>query len=634
MFGSLFNVHYYVGATSKISTYGTSSSSKQRSHLETSTSESQSGENRNVGSTSWEDVTTVETSGEGHENHRGSAWCDFDNDGLIDLYSSHFGVFYSGNYFGSPNQLLRNIGDGQFEDVTTAESSAGSGLSHHPAWADIDNDGLPDIFVSQSSNSGTGNSVLLHHDSVGVFTDITNGDPTAMEGILPRGIGWQDINGDGFVDLLVSVSSGDDKKNRMLINQGDGSFTWDESLFSDEMVEGRSVGWCDYNNDNLPDVYIANGAEDNSDVPQRTNQLFKNLGNGEWVDVASSAGVDDVGHGRGHVWGDINNDGYLDLFVGNQKGSDTGGGHNKLYKNNGNGTFSNITVSAGMYASFRTRCVSMADYNNDGFLDIYVVNFGGAAPPNHLFRNNGNNTFTEVGEGTLIAGALANGAAGSWADFDNDGWIDIYIVGGSTYSPGVGQNRLLRNTNQNGNHWFEIELCGTTTNRSAIGSRVTITHMNEDDEMVSQMREIQSGTGYNSGNMFRAHFGLGSSDEIIDLTVRWPSGIVQIISNLETDQIIRVVEDDIFALDCNRNCVPDYQDILDGYSSDDNENGVPDECDCTGDIDGNGTLDVNDLIEIILNWGSTTSPLCDLNGDGVVEVNDLIIIVQIWNSCQ
>ncbi|HIB50589.1 MAG TPA: hypothetical protein EYO40_04835 [Phycisphaerales bacterium] len=589
---------------------------------------------RAIGLSSWEDVTTPLTAGLNHENHRGSAWCDYDNDGLQDLYVTHFGAFDpNGIYLGSPNQLLRNLGSGVFEDATTVELEANSGLSHHPAWADLDNDGLPDIYISQSSNSGSELSTLLHQDSVGVFSDITNGDPIGMSGILPRGVGWQDVNNDGLVDLLVANSNGDLKKNRMLINAGGTNFTLAATLFSEEMRESRSIGWCDYNNDGLPDVYITNGAEDHSDELQRTNQLYKNMGDGTWTDVAVEAGVGDIGHGRGQVWGDVNNDGFLDLFVGNQKGSDTGGGHNRLFRNNGDGTFNDITAWAGLFESYRTRGVSMADFDNDGYLDIYVVNFGNALPPNHLYRNNGNNTFTEVAGGTLASGGPGNGASASWADFDNDGWVDLYLVGGSTIAPGSGMNLLLRNANQNGNHWFEVELCGVNSNRSAIGARVTISHRNANNDAVTQIREIQSGSGYHSGHMFRAHFGLGASESIMELTVRWPSGIVQTSFNLPVDDIIRVVEDSVFAYDCNRNCIPDYQEILDGVSVDENGNGIPDECDCFGDINGNGAVEVNDLITLISVWGSSTSSVCDLNNDGTVNVNDLILLVAAWNSC-
>ena len=593
---------------------------------------------RNAITSHWQDVTTPLLSGINHENHRGSAWCDYDNDGLLDVYITHFGAFDpepGGGYEGSPNQLLKNNGDGTFEDITTYELEAQSGLSHHATWADIDNDGLPDLYITQSSNSGTEHSILLHHESAGNFSDITSGYPVSMDGILPRSVGWQDINDDGLVDLLVAVSAGEDKQNRLLINSGNGTFTLQESVLSEPFHQSRSIGWCDFNNDALPDVYITNGAEDHSDESERLNQLFMNIGSGEWIEMAGIAGVDDAGHGRGQAWGDINNDGYMDLFVGNQKGSDTGGGHNRMFLNNGDGTFTTITNSAGLLESFRTRCVSMADFDNDGFLDIYIVNFGNAQPPNHLYRNNGDETFTEVASGTPVAGGLENGSSATWADYDNDGWIDLYIVGGSSEAPGVGMNRLVRNENHNGNHWLEVELCGVTSNRTAIGARVTITHRNDSNQIVYQMRDIQSGSGYNSAHMLRAHFGVGSSEQIIDLSVRWPSGVVQTISNHPVDKIIRVVEDSVFAFDCNRNCIPDYQDINNATSLDTNGNGIPDECEdsCFGDVNGDAVVDVNDVMEIILAWGSTNSPDADLNGDGVVEVNDIVILIGAWGSC-
>ena len=593
------------------------------------------------GTSSWEHLTSPEVDGENHENHRGSAWIDYDNDGFLDLYSAHFGAFDpNGEYLGSANQLLRNIGDGVFVDVTTFELEANSGLSHHPAWADIDNDGLPDLFVTQSSNGGTEYSVMLHQDSTAVFSNITDGD-LLLPGLLPRGIGWQDINNDGLVDMLIAISGGDFMKNRMFVNAGGGTFVRDALLFADVYKESRSVGWCDYNNDNLPDVYIVNGAEDHCDVPQRTNQLFKNRGNGFWEEVAQDAGVDEIGHGRGCVWGDINNDGYMDLFVGNQKGSDTGGGHNRLFKNNGDGTFSDITITAGLYASYRTRCVSMADYNNDGFLDLYIVNFGGQFPPNHLFRNNGDETFTEVASGTPAAGNIWNGDSASWTDFDNDGWVDLYIVGGSVNVPGIGMNRLLRNTNQNGNHWIELELCGTISNRSAIGARISVSHLNASNENVTQIRDIQSGPGYNSQNMLRAHFGLGTSTQIVSMTITWPSGIMHTVKNVLVDQIIRVVEDElVFAYDCNRNCINDLVDIEDGSSNDINCNGIPDECEghvepciCESDVNGDGVTNVTDLLLIVAAWGSNDAD-ADIDGDGTVGVSDLLIVIDGWGDCR
>ena len=584
----------------------------------------------------WENATTPVVAGQGHECHRGSAWCDWNNDGLLDVYLTHFGVNGGGEFFGSPNQLLKNMGDGVFVEVTTEVTAVGSDLSHHSAWADLDNDGLPDLFVGQSTNYGQDQNHLLHHDTVGEFSDITNDTPLAMFWLSPRGVSWQDVNNDGFVDLFISNSGGDERRNRLLINQGDRTFVKDEGNGLDGWwAEGRGVAWSDYNNDGLADVYVVAGSEDNSNPIYRTNSLYKNNGDGTWEDVALQAGVAHIGHGRGVAWGDINNDGFMDILVGNQVGSDYPG-YNKLFVSNGDGTFTDISESSGITENVRTRCVSMADYNNDGLIDLYTVSFGSQAPPNRLYHNNGDLTFTEVAYGTLMMG-INNGNSASWADYDNDGWIDVLAVGGSNTAPGVGHNLLLRNMNQNGNHWIEIELCGVASNRSAIGARVLLTHRTSDGSVVNQMRDVQSGSGYNAQHMFRAHFGLAESNLIDELTILWPSGIVQTETAVEVDQILRIVESEVFALDCNRNCIDDAQDIVDGFSLDVNGNEVPDECECIADFDNNGVVNVLDLLFLIGTWGAISTPenpvVTDLNGDGVVAVLDLMIAIGDYGPC-
>ncbi len=584
----------------------------------------------------WENATSAPISSVGHENHRGSAWCDWNNDGLLDVYLTHFGVNGGGNFFGSPNQLLMNMGNGQFEEVTTEVTAVGSDLSHHSAWADIDNDGLPDLFVGQSTNYGQDQNHLLHHDSIGEFSDITNGNPLAMYWLSPRGVTWQDVNADGFVDLFITNSGGDQRRNRLLINQGDGTFEKDEGNGLDGLWdEGRGAAWTDFDNDGLVDLYVVAGSEDHSDPPYRTNALYKNNGDGTWSDVAVSAGVADIGHGRGVAWGDINNDGYMDILIGNQVGSDHPG-NNKLYVNNTDGTFTDISESSGISENARTRCVSMADFNNDSLLDLYTVSFGSLAPPNRLYRNNGDLTFTEVASGLPISAPNCGNSA-SWADYDNDGWIDLLAVGGSPDAPGIGHNMLCHNMNQNGNHWIEFELCGVVSNRSAIGARVLITHQTSDGTLVNQMREVQSGSGYNTQHMFRAHFGLLDSEVIDQLTILWPSGITQTGTNIPADQILRIVESDGLAYDCNRNCIDDQQEILEGTSQDVDGDGIPDECRCTADFDNDGRVAVHDILILIADWGSDSTPEnplpTDLNGDGIVNINDLLIVVSAYGPC-
>jgi hypothetical protein len=159
------------------------------------------------------------------------------------------------------------------------------------------------------------------------------------------------------------------------------------------------------------------------------------------------------------------------------------------------------------------------------------------------------------------------------------------------------------------------------------------------DNVVDQMREVQSGNGYNSQHMFRAHFGLGSSKVIDEVHVRWPSGITQTMIAVEVDQMVRVVEDEFgIAFDCNRNCIDDLTDISEGVSMDVNQNDTPDECECLSDFDGSGHVDITDLLAIIASWGDTTPPetnpqQTDLDGNHVVDIEDLLIAIGDWGDC-
>jgi hypothetical protein len=196
---------------------------------------------------------------------------------------------------------------------------------------------------------------------------------------------------------------------------------------------------------------------------------------------------------------------------------------------------------------------------------------------------------------------------------------------------------LLRNTNQNGNHWIEFELCGVVSNRSAIGARIHITHRDSDNNLIHQMRDVQSGSGYNTQHMFRAHFGLADSDTVEEVTILWPSGIVQRADNISSDQILRIVEGTVLTQDCNRNCVDDAADITDGTSYDSNSNGIPDECECTADFDSDGDVDVRDLLELVSYWELVSTPEdaleTDLTEDGIVNIHDLLLLIEQFGDC-
>jgi hypothetical protein len=596
---------------------------------------------------SWTDVATPELRGVDHTGHRGAAWGDFDADGLIDLYVAHWG--HSGNPLpGSSNQLFRNTGGAVLQEVTAPPVDAPGSLSHHPAWGDIDNDGLLDLYVGSSANFGTAHSNLWRQGPAGTFTDVTNGEPLAMSNTLPRAVSWVDHDLDGRLDLFVTTS-GAITPNRLLRNRGDGTFEGVTGVFEQPGRRSRGAAWCDYNNDGRQDLYIGAGAESYSAVDQRTNSLYLNVGGGAWVEVGAAAGVDHPGHARGAMWGDYDNDGWFDLIVGNNIGTDISG-HNVLYRNNGDGTFTDVTLAAGILEDKRTRDVAFVDYDNDGWLDIYVVNFGTLDPPNSLYRNDRDGTFTDVAPGTPVeAGPSVSG--GAWADYDGDGWMDVFTVGGSGAFPGVGENRLCHNDNQDGSHWIELDLVGTVSNRLAVGARVTLTAGG-----VTQSREVQSGVGYNMQHMHRVHFGLGAAATADTIEIRWPSGLVQTLTDVAADRILAITEDplapfadcdmnlepDVVEIvrgdhrDCNVNGVPDACDIAGDPSLDLNLNGVPRACEAAGDQNGDGLVDTSDLLGWLGAWGPCPDPCppgCpeDGNGDCVVDVQDLLTILANWS---
>jgi hypothetical protein len=458
------------------------------------------------------------------------------------------------------SSLYRNNGDGTFREVSRQAGLRNRGYGMGACAADYDNDGQEDLYLTNF-----GSNVLYHNNGDGAFRDVTE---KAGVGFSSWGssCGWADIDHDGYLDLFVvnyvdfAVSNNKfcgslveglrsychpnvyrGLPNVLYRNNRDGTFTdiTQEAGVFTRAGKGLGIAFGDYNNDGWPDIYIANDSV--------ANFLYRNLGNGTFSEVGLSAGVavDENGlpkAGMGTDWGDFDNDGLLDIYVTNLN-SQT----NTLYRNNGGGLFTDVTWQAGLgepTLPFVGFCTAFLDYDNDGNLDIVVANGhildnvsqsrDNITYPQRklLFRNEGNGTFKEVGLSAGPGFRLEKVGRGlAVGDIDNDGDLDLLINNCNQTAD------LLRNDNYTKNHWLMIKTVGTKSNRDGIGTRLTLTANG-----FTQIREIKAGSSYQSQNDTRVHFGLGKASSVDRLELRWPSGTLDALKDLTTDQILTVRE--------------------------------------------------------------------------------------------
>ncbi len=434
----------------------------------------------------WSDagLPPVDNGGRGQS----AAWGDFDSDGLADIYLSNKD---------DGNCLFQNQGEGSFVDMAADPLNA-VGDCQEAAWADMDNDGDLDIFLTRTSGES---NFLFRNDGSG-FTDLS----TELLGgsSYSSGMAWGDYDNDGLVDLYVANAYAAD---RLFHNEGDGEFSEATAAPMGDAGYGRSANWTDYDEDGDLDLYL---------IRYSDNRLFRNNGDGSFTRMTSHI-LADSGDGYGAAWGDYDNDGHLDCYLIN-------GGENRLFRNEGDGVFSEVNsplladVGAG-------RGGAWADTDNDGYLDLFLACDGA----NRLFHNNGDGSFSETTDALLGDGSDTRGAA--WGDFDLDGRLDLYLV--NSGSP----NRLIRNENVSGNHWLHVDLVGTISNRSGLGSKVKLASSG-----LQQIREVGSDTAYMSQGSLRVEFGLAGSNLVDSLEVHWPSGAVSVLRNLSVDQLIQITE--------------------------------------------------------------------------------------------
>ena len=510
----------------------------------------------------------------------GVAWFDYDNDGWLDLFFVN-GARLNGFPKGQEptTHLYHNNRNGTFTDVTKQAGLARSGWGQAVCIGDYDNDGFDDLFITYY-----GRNALYKNDGKGAFTDVS--EKAGVAGAKTRwgsGAAFVDYDKDGDLDLFVAnyidldlktaptpetgpclykgvmVACGppglEGGKNILYRNNGDGTFT-DVSdkagVLKTYGTYGLGVITADFDNDTWPDIYVANDS-----APAA---LYHNNKDGTFTDIGVEAGAAYSSDGKpqagmGVSIGDYDGDGRLDIFKTNFSG-DTSTLYRNLGVKSGLLSFDDVTFTAGI--GVNTRFLGwgcgFVDFDNDGWLDIFLVNGhvypevekltteAGYPQRKVLYQNLRNGSFKDITEkagGPLIEPTASRGCA--FGDFDNDGDVDVVI------NPVNDLPALLRADSATNNSWISIKLIGVKSNRDGVGARVKVvtaqgTVASGAGSGRTQIDEVRSGGSYYSQNDLRVHFGLGKAAKAQTIEVRWPSGVVDTLNDVAAGQVVFIKE--------------------------------------------------------------------------------------------
>lgn len=458
----------------------------------------------------------------------GAAASDYDNDGFVDLYVIRGSL--------GPNLLYRNRGDGTFEDVAAAAGVAVNGdMASGPLFFDANGDGALDLFVG--GTQGTPNHLFVSNGA-GEFVDrISESHLPAMMDTFSASAA--DYDRDGDLDLFLGHWEIPMAASHLWRNDGHGVFTCvDDAAGIHDVGDGRydysfTANFTDLNHDRWPDIVMCGDF--------KTSRVFMNRGDGTFRDATAPVISDE--NGMGAAVGDYDNDGDMDWFVssifdatGEPNGGAWGFTGNRLYRNRGDGSFDDATEVAGVRQGGWGWGSSFADFDNDGWLDLYQVNGWPfevdtfLADPARLFMNNCHGGFVEDSEAAGVA-STAQGRGVVCFDYDEDGDIDIFI---SNYR---GAPQLLRNDSANSNHWLTVELHGNGRNPQAIGARVVV-----EAGGLTQTRATSCGNNYLSQNPPEIHVGLGGAERADAIRVEWADGTVSSLSGIAAGQRLTVEE--------------------------------------------------------------------------------------------
>jgi hypothetical protein len=488
----------------------------------------------------------------------GGGFIDYNRDGLLDIYLVCYSQTPQPEGASKLKDVLyRNNGDGTFTDVTEKAGIANSMLGMGLAVGDYNNDGWPDIYIT-----GYGASKLYRNKGNGTFDDVTK-QAQVNNNRWGTSAAFFDYDNDGYLDLYVCnyltfdplgkvpctffegkpycyIARMNGSASILFHNNRDGTFSDVSQKAKIAIPEGKGLGVIalDYDNDGRIDIFQANDTA--------PNFLFHNNGDGTFSEKALEAGVayDPNGNARGGMGvdaADLDGDGYLEIFVANFSGET-----NAFFQNGGDGIFTETTHKMGLgqisipMSGFGSR---FFDYNNDGFVDLFVLNGHPFEPINKIFRettyaeqpflfeNSGKDFRDVAAEHGAPLKRLYAGRGLAVGDVDNDGDSDLLLIN-------VGQPPvLLRNDGGNRNHWLGLKLVGTKSNRDGIGSKITVTLGGS-----RKYEQLLGGTSYCSASDARLLFGLGTSSKVDEVEVRWPSGEVSTLKNLNTNQYLTVKE--------------------------------------------------------------------------------------------
>ena len=491
----------------------------------------------------------------------GSVVDDFDGDGLLDVMTTSIGLR-------DPLRCYRNQGDGTFTERTREAGLSGLNGGLNLVQADYDNDGHLDVLVLRGAwmrEDGRQPNSLLRNRGDGSFEDVT--EAAGLLSFHPtQTAAWLDFDGDGWLDLFIGNESIPDQSRHyceLFHNQGNGTFK-EMARLSGVTVNGyvKGVTAGDFNNDGRPDLYVS--------VLAGPNHLYRNDGprnpaqgaRGGWIftDLAKPAGVIEPIYSFPCWFFDYDHDGWEDLFVSGYKIDDVGdvaadylglphhGEKARLYRNLGNGTFTNVTQAVRLDRLLHTMGCNYGDLDNDGWQDFYL---GTGDPllhtliPNRMFRNADGKFFQDVTTAGGF-GHLQKGHGVSFADLDNDGDQDVFEDLGGAVTGDIYPNVLFENPGM-GNHWLKLQLQGVRANRCAIGARVRV-DIEESGRARSIYRTLGSGGSFGA-NPLRLEMGLGQATRITAVEILWPgSGTRQTLRELKPDHAYSLREGEAVAV--------------------------------------------------------------------------------------